>query len=195
MKLSPEHFEQVVSPISSSSTAPRSSAATTYELREVECIVFEQGDHDNVTGKLVGSVPIVVDPRYTAPNLMPTLRYALATVHSVVAANRLTCSYLRLVLIGSFFSTLSQPFLGHLVLLRNHDPTTESFSRRLLSKFYTILLLPPFLLYHLPTILAKRLGMRLAGRRRALVANFVYALSQRVERLIEGRKQNGIEPI
>ena len=94
--------------------------------------------------------------------------------------------YLRLVLIGSFFSTLSQPFLGHLVLLRNHDPTTESLSRRLLGTLYTILLLPPFLLFHLPSILAKRLGMKLTGRRRALVANLVYALSQRVERLVEG---------
>ena len=74
LKLSPEHFHQVMSPISSRSTPRNDSPNTAYELHEVECIVFEQGDQDKITGKLIASIPIVVDPRYTAPNLMPTLR-------------------------------------------------------------------------------------------------------------------------
>ena len=73
-KLSPEHFKQVMSPISSSSKARNGVTTTPYELHEVECIAFEQGDHEKITGKLVAWIPIVVDPRYTAPNLLPTLR-------------------------------------------------------------------------------------------------------------------------
>jgi hypothetical protein len=67
----------------------------------------------------------LVDPSQRAPNLQPTTKY------------------LRLVLIGAFFSTLSQPYLGHLTLLRPYAPT--SLRQRLAGLVMTTLLMPPFL--------------------------------------------------
>lgn len=63
--------------------------------------------------------------------------------------------YLRLILLGAFFSTCSQPYLGHLTLLRPYSPST--LPKKLTSYLFTLLLVPSFLLVHLPSRL---LGLR-----------------------------------
>ncbi|KAK4047601.1 hypothetical protein OIO90_006142 [Microbotryomycetes sp. JL221] len=61
-----------------------------------------------------------------------------------------TQRYLRAILIGSHLSSLSQPFLGHLSLLRHFKP---NFKKRLMSLIVTTIMLPRFLFSSLLTVL------------------------------------------
>ncbi|KAM0788079.1 hypothetical protein ACM66B_001249 [Microbotryomycetes sp. NB124-2] len=118
----------------------------------------------------------VLSNRVSEPGFQPTLRY------------------LRLVLLGAHFSSLSQPFLGHLSLIRPFKP--DLTRRKLVASWIiTTLMLPRYLFVHLPLTCLSRLSPRarwvdsgarvvssLAERLEASVIRFV----ERVLRLAAG---------
>lgn len=74
-----------------------------------------------------------------------------------------------MVLLGAFFSThiLSQPYIGHLVLLRPYEPKT--MLKKLGSKLFTLSLLPSFFLHYLFSSNKTRFGLRIGNFMREIV--------------------------
>lgn len=94
----------------------------------VECNIFAEGDQEKSKGTLSAYISIIA-PERRRSGLQPTTRY------------------LRLVLLGAFFSSphiLSQPYIGHLVLLRPYEPS--SFIKKLTRYLFGLCLIPNFLL-------------------------------------------------
>lgn len=108
---------------------------------EVGCNIFAEGDHEKLLGTIKAWTPIARE-EMTMSGLQPSTRY------------------LRLALLGSFFSMLSQPFLGHLTLLRPSSPSNPFFSlANFSSLFYTTLLIPPFVVVYFPAWVRGKLGL------------------------------------
>lgn len=153
-KLTSEHFDHVM--------GKGSASTVSFRLIQLECTIFEDGDHESIVGTVRAWTPIALE-RLTEADLRPTLRY------------------LRLVILGSFFSMLSQPYLGHLMLLRPLDPPSRFSSAHLLSVFYTTLLVPPFVIFYLPSWLMARFGIRSGGAKRRWLGAAVWHMCDAVE--------------
>ncbi|SCV74084.1 BQ2448_6516 [Microbotryum intermedium] len=122
-------------PTSSSSSAKthkdtsRSEAA--WPSIPIECQTFTPGDSSKTTGILTAYIPIAPLTITRRPNLQPSNEYV------------------RLVILGAFGSLLSQPYLGHLVLLRPYLPMA-TIGKRIGRFMINLVMIPPFLCVHMP---------------------------------------------
>lgn len=87
-------------------------------------------------------------------------------------------------MLGAFFNTLSQPYLGHLILLRPYDP--KSLTKRIGRTLFSLLLLPSFLLFHLPGTFMNKMGITAGRGLGASVAGGVLSAAGTMERFARG---------
>ncbi|GAA5900788.1 hypothetical protein JCM5296_004895 [Sporobolomyces johnsonii] len=111
------------------SAVAAASPSTPSSLVPVRCIPFTGGDPSNSSEPFTAHI-LVANPALQAAGLQPTQQY------------------LNLVLRGAFFNTLSREYLAHLILLR---PYTLSPLQKLTRALVRLLLLPSFLIFHVPS--------------------------------------------
>ncbi|KDE05947.1 hypothetical protein MVLG_03633 [Microbotryum lychnidis-dioicae p1A1 Lamole] len=122
----------------------------------IECQPFTPGDSTKTAGTLTAYIPTAPLSITRRPNLQPSNEYV------------------RLVILGAFGSLLSQPYLGHLVLLRPYLPTA-TIGKRIGRFVVNLIMIPPFLCIHMP-LYAMGYGMRtsaVARKTDRLVARLV----------------------
>ncbi|KAK4047548.1 hypothetical protein OIV83_005335 [Microbotryomycetes sp. JL201] len=113
-------------------------------------------------------LPTFMNDANQEPGMQPTLRY------------------LRLVLIGAHFSSLSQPFLGHLSLIRPFKPDL-TVRKRFASWIMTSVMLPRYLFVHLPAVFLSRLSFwpRIVDKGAARLASAAETVETYFVRLVE----------
>ncbi|GAA5922328.1 hypothetical protein JCM1841_003070 [Sporobolomyces salmonicolor] len=111
------------------SAVAAASPSTPSSLVPVHCIPYAGGDPSNPSEPFTAHIR-VAKPACQAASLQPTQQY------------------LNLVLRGAFFNTLSREYLAHLILLR---PYTLSPLQKLTRTLLRLLLLPSFLIFHVPS--------------------------------------------
>ncbi|GAA5872265.1 hypothetical protein JCM8547_004797 [Rhodosporidiobolus lusitaniae] len=99
-------------------------------LVPVRCIKFKDGDDSKPSGEVTADL-LVAMPKSRPAGLQPTQQY------------------LGLVVRGAFLSALSLPYLNYLTLLRPYVPSTPE--KRLTRSLFRLLLVPSFLIFHLPS--------------------------------------------
>ncbi|GAA5884774.1 hypothetical protein JCM6882_005388 [Rhodosporidiobolus microsporus] len=129
-ELTDEDYQAVVS--SAAAAFPSSSAS----LVLVHCTKFANGDPAAPTGEVIAEL-LVAKPPPSSDALQPSQ------------------NQLRLVIAGALLSALSRPYIAYLSLLRPFIQTSSP-SKALAVKLFRLLLLPSFILFHLPS---KLLGL------------------------------------
>ncbi|BGP14657.1 hypothetical protein JCM10213_001633 [Rhodosporidiobolus nylandii] len=142
-----DYARVVAATVAASPTAPSA-------LVRVRCTRFRDGDLSDMQGEVQAEMLVAKLERRPA-GLQPTQQCVTFPPHVLVLSFPFFRSpdaalkYLALVGRGAFLNALSLRYLSYLTLLRPYTPTTRS--KRLLRTLTRLLLLPSFLLFHLPS--------------------------------------------
>ncbi|GAA5969882.1 hypothetical protein JCM11641_008073 [Rhodosporidiobolus odoratus] len=155
-KLAPSDYAALLSSLQSASPSEPSM------LVPVRCTKFADGDSSRPLGDIEADL-FILNPGTRPAGLQPTL------------------AQLSLIVRGAFLNALSRPYLAHLTLMRPYAPSTPSklYTRTLIR----LILLPSFLIFHLPSTL---LGLPMWARIGKVLSGDGWGKMTVLERLFRG---------